>query len=109
MNAKENIKEVNMDEVLSKLEQLKIYEFNYKNVPDTRKCIGPFAQEWYALFPNDKDNFRIETGDIDGVTLAAIKGLKHKIEIMQQEHTIAITNLKQEIEIIKLQLSKISS
>ena len=34
------------------------------------------AQDWHQAFPSEKDPLKIDTMDLDGVALAAIKGLQ---------------------------------
>ena len=58
--------------------------------------MGPYAQDWYSLFPSGKPNLVIETMDLDGVALSAIKGLNTKIKLQEKE----IIDLKEKIAIL---------
>lgn len=71
-----------MDEsdTLDRVDRLPIYQYNYKCNPESRKCRGPVAQDWYDLFPSDKSKIDIDSMDLDGVTLAAVKGLSKLIK-----------------------------
>lgn len=74
-NAKENIRELDPEEVLARVEAILIYEYNYKGTDRGQLYRGPMAQDWHAAFPSDKDPLMIDTMDLDGVTIAAVKGL----------------------------------
>ena len=57
---------------LAQVEGLPIYEYGNGGA----KCRGPTAEDWHRLFPSPgKDPRAIDTMDLDGVALAAIKGL----------------------------------
>jgi len=60
---------------LDRVLELPIYEFNYRGVEPARVCRGPTAQDWHRLFPSSKDPLTIDTLDLDGVALAAIREL----------------------------------
>ena len=57
---------------------------------------GPYAQDWHAAFPSAKDNLMIDTMDLDGITLSAVKGL-----------IIENKRLKGELDLIKERLDKL--
>jgi hypothetical protein len=76
-DAKENLVELDPREILAKVAALPVYEYNYRGTPPGLKCRGPVAQDWHALFPSPaKDPRRIDTMDLDGITLAAVRGLE---------------------------------
>lgn len=78
-NAKENFAPVNAQEVLAKVAQLPISQWNFKVDSGTRH-IGPMAQDFYQAFNVGTDDKHIATVDEDGVALAAIQGLDEKVE-----------------------------
>jgi hypothetical protein len=41
------------------------------------------AQDWHAAFPSAKDPLTIDTMDLDGVALAAIKGLAARVASLE--------------------------
>lgn len=88
-NLKENFDAVDVKEVLKKLSQLSVTEWNFKGYSD--RHIGPVAQEFEALFPLGGSETMIDSGDLQGVALAAIQGL-HKIV---QEKESRISTLEQ--------------
>ena len=82
-NAKENLRP--FDGVLERLERIPIYEYNYKGQAAERVCRGPMAQDWHSEFQSDKDPLRIDTMDLDGVALAAIKELSSQVRELRAE------------------------
>lgn len=84
-NKKENIIQLNYDEILEKVNLLPIYEYNFKETDPNLKCRGPMAQDWHELFPSGKDPLKIDTMDLDGISFAAIKGLLQKVEKLEEK------------------------
>jgi hypothetical protein len=82
-NAKENLKP--FVRVLERLDRIPIYEYNYLGQSPNRVCRGPMAQDWHAQFVSDKDPLRIDTMDLDGVALAAIKELITEVRDLRAE------------------------
>ncbi|MDD4909316.1 MAG: tail fiber domain-containing protein [Candidatus Omnitrophica bacterium] len=84
---KENFKELDFDNVLAKIDKMPVMEWNYKNEEDSIKHIGPFAEDFHALFGlNGTDNTMIGHSDPPGVALAGVKGLYRKVK--EQERVI---------------------
>jgi hypothetical protein len=81
--AKTNIFVVNEDDILSKIRQVKVYEWSYKQEKNA-KHIGPMAQSFYSTFGYGDNEKYIGTVDIDGVNLAAIKALYNKSLELEQ-------------------------
>jgi hypothetical protein len=84
---KENIRELDPAEVLTRVETLPIYEYNYIGTEKDLLCRGPMAQDWHEAFPSGKDPLTIDTMDLDGITLAAVKGLAARVR--EQDERIA--------------------
>ena len=82
-NVKENIKLLN--NMLSKIENINVYEFNYKGTSKNTICYSPMAQEWNAEFKSNKDNLKIEVMDMLGVSLQCIKELSNKYKILEEK------------------------
>ncbi|MFA6357645.1 MAG: tail fiber domain-containing protein [Candidatus Omnitrophota bacterium] len=98
---KENFVELNPLEILAKIEKLPVMEWNYKSENANIKHIGPFAEDFYALFKlNGSDNKHLAHIDPPGVALVGIKALSVKINKQQQE----IEKLQREIEELRLQI-----
>src|SRR5439155_17745811 len=83
-NLKENFVEVDTREVLRRVSELPITQWNSKAVPDVRH-IGPMAQDFHALSGVGEDDVHIGTTDAQGVALAAIQGLNAKVDEQQRE------------------------
>jgi len=77
---KENIEPVDGEEILNKIRQLPISEWNYLSQDESIRHIGPMAQDFHRLFGLGADDKHISTLDPDGVALAAIKALTLKLE-----------------------------
>jgi len=79
--SKMNIFKIDETEILSKLNQINVYEWKYKNEKNATH-IGPMSQSFYSTFGYGGNNKYISAVDIDGVNLAAAKALYIKsIEI----------------------------
>jgi hypothetical protein len=104
-NLKENFQSVDGAELLEKIEQLQISEWNYKNESDETKHIGPTAQDFQKIFGVGSDGKSISTIDPSGIALAAIKELKKEnTELKKQIEELS--GLKGEIEQLKKLLSE---
>ncbi|MCX8037861.1 MAG: tail fiber domain-containing protein [Candidatus Sumerlaeia bacterium] len=77
-NTKENFTPVDARDILSRLDQLPITRWNYKEEGPAVQHLGPVAQDFHALFDLGQDDLHIATLDANGVALAAIQGL-HRI------------------------------
>jgi hypothetical protein len=99
-NAKEQFRSVEPREVLRKLAQLAISEWQYKEQPGVRH-IGPMAQDFHAAFAVGRDEKHITTVDADGVALAAIQGLNQKLEEKHLEIEALKKNVAELRELVK--------
>lgn len=91
---KRNIREVDYNEILNKVGELKISQWSYKAQDETVEHIGPMSQDFHYLFDLGDDNRRITTIDPDGVSLAAIKAL----HIQNQELKARLEKLEELVE-----------
>jgi len=100
--AKENFCTVDAREVLKHVASLPITEWSYKGY--SRRNIGPMAQDWRRAFPSLSESDKaINSGDVQGVSLAAIQGLVEELK----ERDKTIEELKQrsaEVEQLKAKL-----
>jgi hypothetical protein len=102
-NAKTNLVPVDGRAVLEKVLQLPITTWNYKTQDPSVRNLGPMAQDFHAAFGlGGDDDSHIGTVNADGVALAAIQGLNHKVEAENQV-------LKQEIAELKRLVSQLSA
>ena len=75
VNSKRDIEAIDHRSVVTKVMDLPITEWSYKDAPDSRH-VGPMAQDFYKAFglgTTDKGITSIDTG---GIALAAIQGIK---------------------------------
>jgi len=78
-NKKENFKVIEGEELLNKIDQLRITQWNYKVEPNVRH-IGPMAQDFYKAFKLSDDSLSISSLDPSGISLAGIQALNKKLE-----------------------------
>ncbi|WP_282167888.1 tail fiber domain-containing protein [Shewanella japonica] len=92
---KENFSKLELSNLLEKVSNLNISQWNY--IKDTNKVvhIGPIAEEFHQAFGlNGQNDAVISTSDIAGVSLAAIQALKLELDKSKAE----IQKLKQLIQ-----------
>jgi hypothetical protein len=77
---KENFMEVNQLQILERVVDLPISEWNYKSQEATIRHIGPMSQDFFTAFGTGEDEFHISNVDANGISLAAIQGLYQLIE-----------------------------
>jgi hypothetical protein len=84
-NSKQDFAALGPLEALQKVSALSITEWKYKQDASGVKHIGPMAQDFHAAFGlNGADDKHIATVDEEGVALAAIQGLRQKLDNTQQ-------------------------
>ena len=100
-NKKENFFQIDKKEILNKVANLNVENWNYKSQSDSIRHIGPYAQDFFQAFGLGSDSLGIETTDISGVNMAAIQGLYEYI----QELELNVSNLKTENSTLKSELN----
>ena len=98
-NSKENFRPIDAQDLLNKLAQLEITEWNYRGEGENTRHIGPTAQDFYKLFGIGNDDKSISTIDPAGISLVAIKELYKKSKEVDQ--------LKQQVDELSKQLREI--
>jgi len=93
-NLKENFQPVDGEEILDKIDQLKISQWNYKNESDEVTHIGPTAQDFKATFGVGENDKSISTIDPSGIALVAVKELRKE----NQELKSQVAELKKMVE-----------
>lgn len=88
-NLKTNFVDVDGRDVLAKLEEVPIQRWTAKDVEGAPAHMGPMAQDFFAAFGLGDSDKSISTIDLDGVSLAAIKGL-HTITKEQEARIAAL-------------------
>jgi hypothetical protein len=97
-NKKENYRPISGEQILSKIKEMPITEWNYKGTDKSVKYIGPVAQDFYAAFHlGGSDSLGINSICIDGINIAAIQALEKRTAELQKAN-IEITEMKKRIE-----------
>ena len=94
---KENLHEVNTTDILTKLEQLKITEWNYKSQDQQIRHLGPMAQDFRNAFGLGESSTSITTVDADGVLFAAVQELAKENERLKQALREQAENFEQRL------------
>jgi hypothetical protein len=85
VNLKENFRAVDGEEILSKIDQLEISQWNYISESNEVTHIGPTAQDFKAAFGVGDNDRSISTIDPAGIALVAVKELrKENLELKAQ-------------------------
>ncbi len=106
-NLKENFVTLDSQEILDKIVQLDVEQWNYIAEDDNITHIGPTAQQFYQLFGLGGDNTRISTIDPAGIALLGIQGLKGQVDVIMQaiqELQTGLSNTQQQIADLSSQL-----
>ncbi len=82
---KENYSEIDNMDILSKIDQLPVMKWNYKDQSDSIGHIGPFAEDFYNAFKLGASNKDIFLSDEVGITMAGVKALSEKVNKQQNE------------------------
>jgi len=90
-NRKENFDTVDGEDMLARLRSVPVSSWNYIAQGHEIRHIGPMAQDWEAAFGLSGDSTTINTGDMDGVTLAGVQAL----DTRTSAHTKRIDTLEQ--------------
>ena len=112
---KENFISLNPEEVLLKIKNIPVTEWNYKAQDKTNHHIGPMAQDFYAAFELSGigNDTTITTTDIDGVNMIAIQALEKRtaqLKLAQEELTLQTNELKlktNELEKLKAEVESV--
>jgi hypothetical protein len=93
-NKKENFCQIDGEQILIKIKEMPITEWNYKGVDPSIKYIGPVAQDFYSAFHlGGTDSLGINNLCIDGVNIAAIQALEKRTAELQKA-TVKIADLE---------------
>jgi hypothetical protein len=90
-NLKENFATVSPDDILTKIDELPVTEWNYKSEDPSIKHIGPIAQDFYAIFGLGNNNTSISTIDPAGIALLGIQALSKKVDQLEASSSQTVT------------------
>jgi hypothetical protein len=108
-NLKNNFNPVDARAVLEKVVALPVTEWNLKSQPTSVRHVGPMADDFKAAFGVGEDDRHISTSDADGVALAAIQGLNHKVEERSQKSEARSQKLEAENEALKQEVAELKA
>ncbi len=91
---KENFVEIHAQEILAKVLELPISEWNYIHDDDTTRHIGPMAEDFHQLFQVGNGPKTISSLDTSGIAFAAIQALKQQQDARDHE----VQALKQQVK-----------
>lgn len=83
VHAKHRITELDPTEILAKLRQMPIHQWQYKAIEGDH--IGPMAQDFHATFGLGNTDEKIAGLDVAGVALVAIQGLTAELDERDQQ------------------------
>lgn len=84
VNRKENFEALDGEYVLTRLRSVPVMTWNYKSQGAEIRHAGPTAQDFHAAFGLGESELMINTVDIDGINLAAIRALEERT-VQQRE------------------------
>lgn len=108
-HAKENFAPVDLQSLLDQVAELPLFTWNYKAQDPAIRHLGPMAQDFKAAFGLGETDTGITSVDAEGVALAAIQGLNHKLEAQQEQlrtKDARIQALEKRIERLEARLTK---
>jgi len=104
-NSKENFEQVDGAEILEKIAELPITQWNYKQDSENVKHIGPTAQDFKSTFGVGANDKSISTIDPSGIALAAIKELNKQNRELKDQNA----QLKKQMEELARKVEKLAS
>ena len=103
-NRKENFELMDGEEVLRRLREVEVSSWNYLTQESTIRHAGPMAQDFRAAFGLGESDLLINSIDIDGVNMAAVKGLDARTAAQQERiGELEVVNLTQRQRIDSLE------
>ncbi len=94
VNKKENFVAVNEEEILKKIQELKITSWSYKSQSKNVRHIGPMSQDFYKAFHLGESKKMITGVDIDGVILSGIKAVNNRVGVLEAVYDIDVLSGK---------------
>jgi hypothetical protein len=94
-NIKDNISQIDGEEILEKLAAMPVSEWHYKTEADSVTHIGPMAQDFKAAFGVGDSDKSIATVDADGVNMAAIQALYKRLLALEKQNEALLNEIKQ--------------
>jgi len=104
-NAKTEVTPIDENQVLTRLSELQIGSWSYKNDPNRMRHVGPMAQDFQAAFHlNGDDDKHINLSDVAGVSLVAIQALNRQLQAKDAEISALKSELRDQKAAIRSEL-----
>ncbi|MFP6582835.1 MAG: tail fiber domain-containing protein [Candidatus Hydrogenedentota bacterium] len=100
-NKKDSFENIKSTDVLDKVLQMPITQWKFKTEDESIRHIGPTSQDFMSAFGYGTNEKYIDTVDADGVALAAIQGLNHKLQVSLAARDDVIAKLLLRIEALE--------
>ena len=84
-NAKENFRDVENEDILTRIRRMPVKTFTYKDDPYKARHIGPMAQDFQNAMRLTADDKTINMSDLDGVTLAGVRALEERTRDLKSQ------------------------
>jgi hypothetical protein len=85
-NRKENFLFVDGEDLLARLRNVPVSNWNYRTQESTVRHMGPMAQDFYAAFGLGENQLMINSVDIDGVNMAGVQALTARTDALRAEN-----------------------
>jgi hypothetical protein len=82
-NRKENFLALDGEDLLRRVRGVPVTTWNYIVQGREVRHVGPMAQDWHRAFGLSADSLTINSGDFDGVNLAAVQALERRTSAQQ--------------------------
>ena len=109
VNMKENFRDLDDGDLLAKIAQMPVREWNYKAQGAAIRHMGPTAQDFHAAFGLGENPLRISTIDADGVALAGVKALEARTRAINETLVRENETLKAELAALRERLEQIET
>lgn len=84
-NRKENFLVLDGEEILGRLRAVPVTSWNYRSQDHSIRHLGPMAQDFHAAFGLGESNLLINSVDIDGVNMAAVKAVADRTDVLREQ------------------------
>jgi hypothetical protein len=101
--SKKNFRELDSQEILRRVADLPLSDWNYKKDADTVRHIGPVSEDFYDAFGYGEDDQHISPNDLAGVAIAAAQGLFEQVK----EKDRRIESMRLEMDLLKQEMVEI--
>ncbi|HYC62136.1 MAG TPA: tail fiber domain-containing protein [Thermoanaerobaculia bacterium] len=103
---KENLADVNGDELLATLRNVPVSTWNYIGEGSQVRHIGPMAEDFHAAFGLGADNTTIGVQDLAGIAIAAVKALDERTAELEKK-TAEVDQLRGRLLSLEERLSQL--